>query len=172
MIGFSGTSGPMELSARGALTPSSGGGTCVCPLKANPIVWMQCIFDRVSDCRATDLTDEGLRTPNETFSHRNPKLLGLDRQFGQVNFGVFGVFLANLSAPILVLWVLGPRFPSINHYFYKKLVFISQSQTFIWDWDLNLGHKELGIQPSCVRGPCDGRRDKKMNNRRQNMSSS
>jgi hypothetical protein len=36
------------------------------------------------------------------FFHQNPTLLGLGRQFGQINFGAFGVFLANLSAPILV----------------------------------------------------------------------
>ena len=35
--------------------------------------------------------------------HRNPKLLGLGRQFGQTIFGAFGVFSANLLAPILVL---------------------------------------------------------------------
>ena len=63
----------------------------------------------------------GLRTPNEAFFHRNPKLLGLGKQFGQINFGAFGVFSANLSAPILVQWVPCPCFPSINHYFYKKL---------------------------------------------------
>ena len=34
---------------------------------------------------------------------------------GQISFGVFS---ANLSAPILVLWVLCPF---INQYFYKKL---------------------------------------------------
>ena len=45
----------------------------------------------------------GLRTPNEAFFHRNPKLLGLGRQIGQINFGAFRVFSANLSAPILVL---------------------------------------------------------------------
>ena len=39
-------------------------------------------------------------------------------QFGQINFGAFS---ANLSAPILVLWVPCPCFPLINHYFYKKL---------------------------------------------------
>ena len=44
-----------------------------------------------------------LRTPNEAFFHRNTKLLGLGRQFGQINFGAFEVFSANLSAPILVL---------------------------------------------------------------------
>jgi hypothetical protein len=45
----------------------------------------------------------GLRTPNEAFFHRNPKLLGLGRQFGQIHFGAFGGISANLSAPILVL---------------------------------------------------------------------
>ena len=56
-----------------------------------------------------------LRTPNEAFFHRNPKLLGLGRQFGQINlfsytatnFGEFRVGIwgisANLSAPISVL---------------------------------------------------------------------
>ena len=34
----------------------------------------------------------GLRTPNEAFFHRNPELLCLGRQFGQINFGAFGVF--------------------------------------------------------------------------------
>ena len=43
-----------------------------------------------------------LRTPNEAFFHQNPKLLGLGRQFGQINFGAFEVFLADLSAPIWV----------------------------------------------------------------------
>jgi hypothetical protein len=45
----------------------------------------------------------GLRTPNEAFFHRNPKLLGLGRQIGQINFRTFAVFMATLSAPILVL---------------------------------------------------------------------
>ena len=45
----------------------------------------------------------GLRTPNEAFFHRNPKLLGLRGQIGQINFGAFWVFSANLSAPILAL---------------------------------------------------------------------
>ena len=43
-----------------------------------------------------------LRTPNEAFFHQNPKPLGLGRKFGQINFGAFGLFSANLSAPILV----------------------------------------------------------------------
>ena len=55
------------------------------------------------------------------FFHRNSKHLGLGRQFGQIDFRAFGVFSANLSAPIFELWVLCPSFPLFNHYFYKKL---------------------------------------------------
>ena len=44
--------------------------------------------------------EQRLRTTNEAFFHKNPKLLGLGRQFGQMNFGAFGALLADLSAPI------------------------------------------------------------------------
>ena len=47
-------------------------------------------------------------------------LLGLSRQFGQINFGAFGVFSANLSEPIMVQWVPCPCFPLIKHCFYQK----------------------------------------------------
>ena len=54
--------------------------------------------------------DHGLRTPNEAYFHQNRKILGLGRQFGQTNFGAFGVFSANLSAPIiLVLFIQIPN---------------------------------------------------------------
>ena len=52
----------------------------------------------------------GLRTPNEPFFHWNPEFLGLGRQIGQINAGVFGVFSAKLSAPILVQQVPCPFF--------------------------------------------------------------
>ena len=45
----------------------------------------------------------GLGKPNDAFFHRNPKLQGLSRQFGQIIFGALGVFSADLSAPIMVL---------------------------------------------------------------------
>ena len=45
----------------------------------------------------------GLRTPDEAFFHRNPKLLGLGRQIEQINFRAFGVISADLLKPILVL---------------------------------------------------------------------
>ena len=44
---------------------------------------------------------QGLRTPNEAF-FQNPELLGLGRQIGQINSGVFGVFSAELATFILV----------------------------------------------------------------------
>jgi hypothetical protein len=59
---------------------------------------------KLSSCALLHLK-HGLRTPYEAFYHRNPKLLGLSRQIRQINFGAFGVFLADLSAPILVLQV-------------------------------------------------------------------
>ena len=34
----------------------------------------------------------GLRTPDEAFFHRNPKILGLGREIGQINFGAYGIF--------------------------------------------------------------------------------
>ena len=63
--------------------------------------------------------DLGLRTPNEVFFSLKSQTFGL----GQINFGVFGVYSADLSAPILVLWVPCTCFPLINHYFYKKISF-------------------------------------------------
>ena len=61
-----------------------------------------------------------LRTTRESFFFENPKLLGSGRQIWPKNFWAFGVFSADLSAPILVLWVSCPCFPLINHYFYKN----------------------------------------------------
>ena len=51
--------------------------------------------EMVIDCR------HGLQTPNEAFFHQYPNFLG--KQFRQVIFETFGVFSADLSAPILVL---------------------------------------------------------------------
>ena len=47
--------------------------------------------------------DQGLRTLNEAFFHRNPQFLSLGRQFGQTNFEAFVVFSTNLLALILLL---------------------------------------------------------------------
>ena len=46
--------------------------------------------------QAFDDTTHGLRTLNEDFFHRNPKLLGLGRQIWQINFGSFGVISTKL----------------------------------------------------------------------------
>ena len=47
----------------------------------------------------------------KSLDSETPKLFGLDRQFGQIQFGIFGLFLANLTAPILVLWCLYAVWP-------------------------------------------------------------
>ena len=57
--------------------------------------------DQVADVGVFFDPIHGLWTPNEAlFFYRNSNFLGLGRQFGQVNFGVFS---SGLSAPILVL---------------------------------------------------------------------
>ena len=50
---------------------------------------------------------------------QNPKLLGLGRQFRQINLGAFGVFSSNISLPISVQWVPCPCFSLINHFSIK-----------------------------------------------------
>ena len=76
--------------------------------------------------------------------YQNPNSLGFSRQFGQINFWAFGVFSADLSAPILVLWFPCPCFPLINQYFYKKTKSLYPHPKYlfgigIWIWE------ELGI---------------------------
>ena len=70
--------------------------------------------------KTTSCPDHGLRTPNETFYHWNPKFLGLGRRIGQINSGAFVVFLVKLSAPILVH---GSMFSIIQPLILKKLSF-------------------------------------------------
>ena len=91
-----------------------------------------------SNVEATDY-----ERPIQPFIHKNPKVLGLGRHFGQINYAAFGVFSADLSAPILVLWVPCPCFPLISHYFYKKLSLYIQIPNIY----LELGFKfEFGLQ--------------------------
>ena len=47
--------------------------------------------------------------------------------------------------PFLVLWVLVHFFQLSIIISTKNEAFISNSQIYIWDWDLNLGRQELGI---------------------------
>ena len=76
----------------------------------------------------------GLRTPNEAFFHRNPKLLGLDRQFGQTIWadkfrgiwGIFGWFISThfgTVSPLSMfsinqpLFLQTPLYPNSKHLF-------------------------------------------------------
>jgi hypothetical protein len=65
-------------------------------------------------------------------------------------WGIFGQFISTHFSNVSPLSMF-----SINQplFLQKKQAFISKSQIFIWEWDLNLGRKELGIKPSCVRSP-------------------
>ena len=81
--------------------------------------------------RTGDPLYHGLLTPNEVFFSSKSLTFGLGQTIRADKFwGIWGIF---------------GRF--IKHYFYKKL----SLYIFIWDWDLNFGHKELGIQPSCLQ---------------------
>ena len=62
-------------------------------------------------------------------------ILGLERQIGHINSGVFVIFSAELTAPILVQWV--PCFSLFNHYFYKKLSLHIRIPNEYLAWDLN-----------------------------------
>ena len=72
----------------------------------SPTVFQECnmlpfLDSRYIFCRRKFGHCHVLRTPNEPFFIKKPKLSGLDRKFGQINFCAFGLFSANLSAPIL-----------------------------------------------------------------------
>jgi hypothetical protein len=69
--------------------------TCPAPQKYVAIVFKSIRMTELFSCGA----EHGLRTPNKAFFQRISKLLGLGRQFGQIDFGVFS---ADMSAPILV----------------------------------------------------------------------
>ena len=53
--------------------------------------------------------NHGLRMPNKAFFQQNHKLLGLGRQFGQIDFGAFGVFSANYFNKKLSLYIQIPN---------------------------------------------------------------
>ena len=85
--------------------------------------------------------DYGRPNCNEAFSHRNPNILGLGRQFGQVHFTAFGVFSADLSAPILIECSESLAFH--NLYFYKKIgLYVQIPHIYL---ELEFGPQKLGI---------------------------
>ena len=64
------------------------------------------------------------------------------------------MFSADLSAAILEHLSLCESMFSIDQQlFLQKTQPLYLNPKYL-DWDLNLGRKELGIQPLCVRSPC------------------
>ena len=89
---------------------------------------------------AVKLCDHGLRTPREFFFQKSQTFPLGQTHWAKIFKGIWGIFSRTLSTQFGV------------HFFYrstiifiKKQAFISKSQLSIWDWDLNFGHKELGI---------------------------
>ena len=77
---------------------------------------------------------------------------------GQTNWankfwGIWGIFGQTISTHFDTLSIFNSIIQAL---FLKSQAFISTTQIFIWDWDLNLnlGCKELVIYPLCVRRPC------------------
>ena len=85
-------------------------------------------------------------------------LFSLKFQIGQINFGAFGVFLADLSAPILVQCSesLVRCFPLINHYFYKKLSLYIQIPNIYLGLGFEFGPQRTRDSVSVVREHNDG----------------
>ena len=81
--------------------------------------------------------------PMIPFFHWNSELLGLGKQIEQIKSGAFGVFLAKLSAPILVQWVPCLCFPLCNHYFYKKLSLSIYILNIFWGLGLEFGPQRI-----------------------------
>ena len=73
----------------------------------------------------------GLRTPNEAFFHWNLELLGLGSQIGQINSWAFGVFSAELSAPILV--------SPLSMFSIIQLLFLKKIRLYIHNPNIYLG---------------------------------
>ena len=65
-------------------------------------------------------------------------------------WGIFGQFISTLSGTVSPLSMF---FVNQTLVLQKNEAFISESQIFVWDWDLNQDSKELGIQSSRVRSP-------------------
>ena len=68
----------------------------------------------------------GLRSHNEAFFHRDPKLLGLGRQLGQINFGAFGIFLADLGtvSPLPMFSINQPLFVQKTKLLYPNFFYL------------------------------------------------
>ena len=99
-------------------------------------------FDKIFWCTRTRTTDARW----SLFSLKS-RAFGL----GQINSGAFGVFLAMLSAPILIQWVVCPCFPLFNNHFYKKLRLYIQIPSIYLELGFEYGPQRVRFWPSCVR---------------------
>ena len=101
--------------------------------------------------------DTDYERPMMPFFRWNPKLLNLGRQIGQISFGAFGEFSAELLSTHFGTVSPLSIFSIIQSLFLKKtkLLYSHPKYLFgigIWIW----ATKKLGIQPLCVRSPWFG----------------
>ena len=81
--------------------------------------------------------------PNEAFFHQNPKLLGLGRQFGRIDFGgIWGIFRQIISTHFRALSPLS-MFSIAQSLFLQKLSLFIQIQNIYLG--LGFGQKKKGI---------------------------
>ena len=105
------------------------------------------LFSRSLETRTRD-------TQIKLFFSQIPNFMGLIRQIGPKILGAFGVriFVLSISTDFGKVSPF-PCFALFNHHFYKKLskpLYPHPKYLSIMDWDLNLGHKKLGIHVSVV----------------------
>jgi hypothetical protein len=68
-------------------------------------------------------------------------------------WGIWGIFGRTISTHFCTVSPLS-MFSIIQALFIQKTKPLNPHPKYaFWDWDLNLGRKELGISPSCVRSP-------------------
>ena len=75
-----------------------------------------------------------------------PRIFGIGKTNWVDKFwGIWGIFGKTISTHFVT------NFPLLQLSLYIHIP--PNIYLFMWNWDFNLGHKELGIQPSCVRIP-------------------
>ena len=101
-------------------------------------VLMSFLFKQCISTRTTDAQWSLFSSKSQTFGLG--QTIWADKFWGI--WGIFGRFISTHFGTVSPLSMF-----SINQplFLQKNSVFISKFQIFIWDWDLNLGRKELGI---------------------------
>ena len=69
-------------------------------------------------------------------------------------WGIFGQTISTHFGTVSPLFMFSITYSTIISTKKNKPLYPHSRYLFIWDWNLNLVRKELGILPLCVRSPC------------------